>query len=188
MRGGKAAERLTVSGGRAPCPILPLERGYRESLAERKGLGIDSLFMKTAPLVVAVVTVATLPLVLSSFGCNKKEDAPPAPSATPVVVAPPPTTAATPLLPVQPSAAIPLLKTVGPRSDGGAAAAGAKGDAGITVAKIDAAVPPPLGFPPGMPTIALPHPSALPGLASSVVGGIIQHFPPPIIPPPSSSQ
>jgi hypothetical protein len=147
--------------------------------------------MKTAPLVVAVVTAATLPLVLSSFGCNKKEDAPPAPSATAAVAAPPPTTAApsaTQLLPVQPSAAIPLLKTGGPRPDGGAATAGAKGDAAITVAKFDAAVPPPVGFPPGMPTIALPHPSALPGLASSVVGGIIQHLPPPIIPPPNPSQ
>jgi hypothetical protein len=144
--------------------------------------------MKTAPLVVAVVTTAFLPVVLSSFGCNKKEDAPPAPSATAAVVATPPTAAplATPLVPVQPSAAIPLIKTTGPRSDGGAAAG--KGDAGITVARADVAAPPAVGFPPGMPTIALPHPSALPGLASSVVGGIIQNLPTPIIPAPNPSQ
>ena len=142
--------------------------------------------MKTAPLVVAVVTTAFLPVVLSSFGCNKQEDTPPAPSATAAVVAPPPTAAppATPLVPVQPSAAIPLIKT-GPRTDGGAAA---KGDAGITVARADAAAPPAVGLPPGMPTIALPHPSALPGLASSIVGGIIQNLPPPIIPAPNPSQ
>jgi hypothetical protein len=143
--------------------------------------------MKTAPLVVAVVTAATLPALLSSFGCNKKEDAPPTPSATAVAVATPPTTAAptaTPLLPTQPN--IPLMKTVGPRSDAGAAIA--KGDAAVAVAKADAAAPPVVGLPPGFPTIALPHPSALPGLASSVVGGIIQNLPPPIIPPPNPSQ
>jgi hypothetical protein len=148
--------------------------------------------MKTAPLVVAVITAATLPALLFSPGCNKKEDAPPAPSATAAVVAPPPTTAApaaTPIMPVQPSSTIPFIKTVGPRSDAGSAAtASAKGDAGVTVAKADAAAPPVVGLPPGIPTIALPHPSALPGLASSVVGGIIQHLPPPIIPPPNPSQ
>jgi hypothetical protein len=91
-------------------------------------------------------------------------------------------------LPVQPSAAIPVIKTAGPRADAGAAAA-AKGDAGPVVAKADAAPPPAVGLPPGMPTVALPHPSALPGLASSVVGGIIQNLPPPpIIPPPNPSQ
>jgi len=143
--------------------------------------------MKTAPLVVAVITAALAP-VLSSFGCNKKEDAPPAPSATAIAVAPPPTAAApsaTPLLPTQPT--IPLLKTVGPRTDAGGDAA-AKSDGAITVARADAAVPPIVTLPPGMPTIALPPPSALPGLASSVVGGIIQHFPTPIIPPPNPSQ
>jgi len=167
---------------------LPLERGYPESLAERKGLGIDSLLMKTAPLVVAVVTVAVLPAVLCSFGCNKKEDTPPAPSATAAVVAPPATAApsATPLLPTQPT--IPLLKTIGPRTDAGVTA-GAKSDAAVVVARVDAAPPPVVvGLPPGIPTIALPPPSALPGLASSVVGGIIQHLPPPIIPAPNPSQ
>jgi hypothetical protein len=142
--------------------------------------------MKTAPLVVAVVTVTILPVVLSSFGCNKKEDAAPVPSATALVAAPPPSTAApsaTPLLPTQPT--IPLMKTVGPRTDAGA---GAKSDAAVAVARADAAAVPTVGLPPGLPTVALPHPSALPGLASSIVGGIIQHLPPPIIPPPTSSQ
>lgn len=138
--------------------------------------------MKTAPLVVAVVTVTILPVVLSSFGCNKKEDAAPVPSATALVAAPPPSTAApsaTPLLPTQPN--IPLMKTVGPRAD-----AGVRSDA--AVARADAAAVPTVGLPPGFPTVALPHPSALPGLAASVVGGIIQHFPPPIIAPPNPSQ
>ena len=145
--------------------------------------------MKTAPLVVAVVTAATLPVMMSSFGCNKKEDAAPAPSATAAAVAPPPTTAApaaTPLVPVQPSAAIPLIKTAGPRTDAGAAAA-SKGDAAV-VAKVDAAAAPTVALPPGIPTIAMPPASALPGLASSVVGGIIQNLPPPIVPPPNPSQ
>lgn len=171
-------------------PIPPLERGYPESLAERKGLGIDSLLMKTAPLVVAVVTAAIMPVMLSSFGCNKKEDTPAAPSATAAAVAPPPTTAAptaTAILPVQPSSMIPFIKTVGPRTDAGAATAKV-GDAGMTVAKADVVAPPVVGLPPGIPTVALPHPSALPGLASSVVGGIIQNLPPPIIPPPNPSQ
>ena len=144
--------------------------------------------MKTAPLVVAVITIATLPVILWSFGCNKKEDAPPpAPSATVAVVAPPPTNGAplgTPLLPTQPN--IPLMKTVGPRSDAGAAAA-AKTDGAPAVARVDAAVPPVVALPPGFPTIAIPPPSALPGLASSVVGGILQTFPP-IIPPPNPSR
>jgi len=170
-------------------PIPSLERGYRESLAERKGLGIDSLLMKTAPLVVAVVAASVFPVALSSLGCNKKEDAAPAPSATAAVVAPPPTTAAPSIAPpVAPASAnIPLIKTTGPRADGGATAA-AKGDAGPAVARADAAAPPAVGLPPGMPTIALPPASALPGLASSVVGGIIQNLPPPIIPPPNPSQ
>jgi hypothetical protein len=73
------------------------------------------------------------------------------------------------------------LKTVGPHSD-----AGAKGDA-APVARADAAAPPVVGLPPGMPTVALPPPSALPGLANSVMGGIIQHLPPPIIPAPNPS-
>src|SRR4051812_40857300 len=131
--------------------------------------------MKTAPLVVAVVAAAMLPAMLSSFGCNKKEDAPPAPSATAVAGQPPAAAAApsaTPPLPTQPN--IPLMKTVGPRSDAGAAA---KGDAAVTVAKADVVTPPVVALPTGFPTIALPHPSALPGLASSVVGGIIQNLP-----------
>jgi hypothetical protein len=146
--------------------------------------------MKTASLIVAVVTASALPIALSSFGCNKKEDAAPAPSATPAVVAPPATTtgpaAITPPVP-PPSANIPLIKTGAPRADGGAAAV--KSDAGPVVARADVAPPPPLGLPPGLPTIALPPASALPGLASSVVGGIIQNLPsPPIIPPPNPSQ
>ena len=178
--GGPEAQRARI-------PLL--ERGYRESLAERKALGIDSQVMKTAPLVVAVVAASILPVALSSFGCNKKEDAAPAPSATAAVVAPPPTTAA-PVVPppvLPPSANIPLIKTTGSRSDAGAVAA--KADAGPAVASADAAAPPAVGLPPGLPTIALPPPSALPGLASSVVGGIIQNLPPPpIIPPPNPSQ
>lgn len=146
--------------------------------------------MKTAPLVVAVVTAAMLPALLSSFGCNKKEDAPPAPSATAAAVAQPPTTAAptaTPLVPVQPSAAIPLIKTTGPKTDAAAAvkagdaAVAAKGDGGATSA-------PTVALPPGLPTIALPPASALPGMAASAVGGIIQNLPPPIIPTPNPTQ
>jgi hypothetical protein len=146
--------------------------------------------MKTAPLVVAVVTIAVLPAVLSSFGCNKKEDAPPPmPSATAAVVATPPATTPAAAIPppLAPSQQIPLIKTTtGPaRADGGAITA-AKADAGATTASTDAAAAiPTVVLPPGLPTIALPPASALPGLASSVVGGIIQNLPPPIIPPPN---
>ena len=172
---------------RGPIPLL--SRGYRESLAERKGLGIDSHVMKTAPLVVAVVTATILPAVLSSFGCNKKEDAtPPIPSAT-AVVAPPPTTAApaaTPIAPVQPTATVAVgAKPAAPHGD---AAAGAH-----SVAHADAAgVPPPVvALPPGMQTVALPHPSALPGMAASAasaLGGMIQNLPPPILPQPNPTK
>jgi hypothetical protein len=180
------AGRLGAAG-----PIPLLERGYRESLAERKALGIDSQVMKTAPLVVAVVTASVFPLALASFGCDKKEDVAPAPSATAAVAAPPPTTAAPSIAPpvAPPEANIPVIKTTGPRGDAGAGAtAASKSDAGPAVARADAAPPPAVGLPPGLPTIALPPPSALPGLASSVVGGIIQALPPPIIPPPNPSQ
>jgi hypothetical protein len=170
---------------------IPLfDPGYRESLAERKGLGIDSQVMKTAPLVVAVVTAAVLPAVLSSFGCNKKEDAPqPMSTATVAVVAPPPTTAvpaATPIAPVQPTATVAVGKAAAPAAHRGDAAAGA-----APVARADAAPPPVVGLPPpppGMQTVALPHPSALPGMAASVVSGMIQNLPPPIIPPPNPTQ
>jgi hypothetical protein len=140
--------------------------------------------MKTAPLVVAVITAAVLAAVLSSFGCDKKDDAPsPMPSATAAVVAPPPTTAApaaTPIAPVQPTATVAVGKPAAPRGDAAAGAA--------SVARADAAPPPVVGLPPGMQTVALPHPSALPGMAASVVSGMIQKLPPPIIPQPNPTQ
>jgi hypothetical protein len=143
--------------------------------------------MKTAPLVVAVITASVLPAVLSSFGCNKKEDAPqPMPSATAAVVAPPPTAAvpaATPIAPVQPTATVAVGKPAAPRGDAAAGAA--------SVAHGDAAPPPVVGLPPpppGMQTVALPHPSALPGMAASVVSSMIKNLPPPIIAPPNPTQ
>jgi hypothetical protein len=150
--------------------------------------------MKTAPLVVAVISTAVVPVVLTSFGCNKKEDAPPPmPSATVAVAATAPAAAtAAPIAPpLAPSQQIPLIKTtIGVRTDAGTVVA--KNDAALATAGTDAATTPTVNLPPGMPTIAiptvLPPASALPGLASSVVGGIIQNLPPPIIPPPNPSK
>ncbi|MET0591935.1 MAG: hypothetical protein ABW133_04500, partial [Polyangiaceae bacterium] len=100
--------------------------------------------MKTAPLVVAVVSTAVVPVVFASLGCNKKEDAPPPlPTATAAVVATAPTAAtAAPIAPpVPPSAQIPLIKTTtGVRTDAGAVAA--KGDAAGATAGTDAAATP----------------------------------------------
>jgi hypothetical protein len=147
--------------------------------------------MKTAPLLVAVVIASVPPIVFSSFGCNKKEDAPPpAPSGTTAIAATTAPTAApapTPLLPVQPSSVAAKATVAVPRGDAAPPAA-AKADAAVVGVRTDAAAAPTIAIPPGLPTIALPHPSAIPGIASSVVDGIMKQLPPPIIPPPNPTQ
>jgi hypothetical protein len=179
---GKAAENLVVSGDAAARERGHLRRGYRESLAERKGLGIDSRFMKTAPLVVTIVAAVVLPALLSSLGCNKKEDPVPMPGATTAVAVPTQATAAptvtAPIAP--PTNTVPLLRTT-PLIHGDA---GVRSDAAVVVARADAASAATIGLPPGLPTIALPPASAIPGIASSIVGGIMGALPPPILPTP----
>jgi hypothetical protein len=123
--------------------------------------------METSKLAVVAVAMAVVPELLF-LGCNKKEDLAPAPSATQAAAPPPPS-------PPPPSATAPVATA--PRAPQKIAI---RGDAGardgsvavLTVALPDAAVVALPGLPqiPPMPTF---HPSALPGIASGIVGGIV---------------
>jgi hypothetical protein len=134
--------------------------------------------MKTRKLAAVAVAIAVVP-ALVSFGCNKKEDLAPAPSATQVATQPPPTPppAATPT--VAP-AATPQRVVAKPAGD-----AGARDGSVVAAARIDAAVlPVPPGFPQNLPQIPTIQPSALPAIASGIVGGIVSALPSGLIPPP----
>lgn len=130
--------------------------------------------MNTSRLVLTAVTIAVIPAFVS-MGCNKKEDEAPAPSAT------------TPAPPPPPATPPPASATEAPKPVAAVARPVAKGDGGV--AKGDAAVVllslPDAGkiaFPttiPTMPTIAA---SALPGIASGIVGGVIGAIPTNLIP------
>ncbi|HEX9295905.1 MAG TPA: hypothetical protein VF881_08715 [Polyangiaceae bacterium] len=129
--------------------------------------------MNTPNVGLAAITLAVLP-ALVSLGCNKKEDEPlPVASVVPVVPAPPPPPAAPPpaVAPTAAPVAGPQVKTV------------AKGDSGARVAvAADGGALPPLAV--GLPPVPTLHPSALPALASSIVGGIVQAIPSGMMPPP----
>src|SRR5438874_5233580 len=83
-------------------------------------------------LVAAVAAVAILP-ALVSFGCNRKEDLAPAPSATQAPAPPPPPPTATPAPP--PAAPAPQHAAV----KATASDAGAKDGAVVVLPRIDAA-------------------------------------------------
>src|SRR5439155_5876760 len=84
-------------------------------------------------LVAAVAAVAIVP-ALVSFGCNRKEDLAPAPSATQAPAPPPPPPAATPASPPVAPAAAPHLAAKATTGD-----AGAKDGAAAAAARPDAA-------------------------------------------------
>ncbi|HKQ69355.1 MAG TPA: hypothetical protein VJT73_08450 [Polyangiaceae bacterium] len=133
--------------------------------------------MKTQRLVLATVVVAVVPALLS-FGCNKKEDEPPAPSATPAAApAPPPVTATAPAPPAAAQPATPAK--IAQRSDAGVKDAATKA-AALT---IDAAGFPTIPAIPAIPPIATIAPSQLPGVASAVVGAVVGALPPGLVPP-----
>jgi hypothetical protein len=134
--------------------------------------------MKTRTLAAVAAAIVVVP-ALVSFGCNKKEDLAPAPSATQAPAPPPPPAAA----PVQPTAAAPAAAPQHVVAKVAVGDAGAKDGATVVVALPDAAAIAIPGLPlvPNLPTI---HPSALPAIASGVVGGIIGALPSGLIPPP----
>jgi hypothetical protein len=133
--------------------------------------------MRTPKLVVTAVVLAVVP-PLASLGCNKKEDVVPAPSATvapptapPPVVTPPPVVQPVTVAPVVAPKALPKID------------AGVRPEAGIPSLKFDAGALPPL--PTALPTLPNIPASALPGIASGIVGGIIGALPSGVIPVPS---
>jgi hypothetical protein len=132
--------------------------------------------MKTSKLAAVAVVLALAPAVVS-FGCNKKEDLAPAPSATPVATLPPPTAAPAP--PPAAPAAPPVPQKVAAKLPADAGT-GTRDSAVVLVAFPDAAV---VQLPPGLPQIPTIHPSALPAIASGIVGGIIGALPSGLIPP-----
>jgi hypothetical protein len=136
--------------------------------------------MQTRQLAAIALTFAVAP-ALVFFGCNRKEDLAPAPSATqPVAVAPPPVAAPPPAAP----APQPVAVKAAPRGDAGARDGAVSrltlpDAAGLVLALPDAGI-----FAlPAVPPVPIIHPSALPGIASSIVGGIIGALPPGVIPP-----
>ncbi len=133
--------------------------------------------MKRRKLVAVAVALAVVP-ALVSFGCNKKEDLAPAPSAT---QAPPPPPAATPTQ-------APAAQAPAPQQHAAVKVAvtdaGAKDGATAVVGKVDAAqvaIPTLPQVPTQVPNIPV---SALPGIASAAIGGIIGALPSGLIPPP----
>jgi len=122
-----------------------------------------------APLVVAVVPA------LVFLGCNKKEDIAPAPSATQAAPPPPPPPPAAPPPAPAPAPAAPTRAAVKMTGD-----AGARDGAVFAVPLIEAGA---VALP-GLPQIPQIHPSALPAIASGIVGGIVGALPSGLIPPP----
>lgn len=127
--------------------------------------------MNTSRLVLAAVTIAVIP-ALVSLGCNKKEDEVPAPSAS---VAAPPPPAETPAAAAATEAPKVVVLTK-PLAKGDAGAA--KGDAAVAVLQLVD------GGKVAFPTIPVIPVSAIPGVASAIVGGVIGAIPSNLIPPP----
>jgi hypothetical protein len=121
----------------------------------------------------AVAAVTALVPALVSFGCNRKEDLAPAPSAT--QAPPPPPPAATPVPSPTPAPA-PAPQRVGVKVGD----AGAKDGATVVFAIPDAAgvAVPTLPQVPNIPA------SSLPAIASGIIGGIVGALPSGLIPPP----
>src|SRR5882672_5911191 len=132
---------------------------------------LDSRAMQTSKLAVVAVAMAVVP-ALVFLGCNKKEDLAPAPSATQAAAPPPPPSPPPPTAAPAPSPQHAPVK-VAARGD-----AGARDGAVVAVALPEAAV---LALP-AIPQIPTFHPSALPALASSIVGGIVAAIPSGLIP------
>jgi hypothetical protein len=130
--------------------------------------------MQTRTLAAAAVSLAVVP-ALVSIGCNKKEDLAPAPSATQAAAPPPAATPPPAPTPAPAPAPAPAALKVAVRGD-----AGAKDGATVVVALPDAA---PVAIP-SLPQIPTIHPSALPAIASGIVGGIVGALPSGLIPPP----
>jgi hypothetical protein len=126
---------------------------------------------KLAAVAVALVVVP----VLAFFGCNKKEDLAPAPSATQAPVPAPPPPAVTP----PPPPAAPVTTPQHAAMKVTTLEAGTR-DAAVVMAVPDAAR---VAIPalPQLPSIA---PSSLPSIASGIVGGIVGALPSGLIPPP----
>jgi hypothetical protein len=134
---------------------------------------LDSRAMQTSKLAAVAVAMTVVP-ALVCLGCNKKEDLAPAPSATQAAAPPPPPSPPPPsATPAATAPRAPVKAAV--RSD-----AGVRDGAVVVVALPDAAI---VALP-GLPQIPTIHPSALPALASSIVGGIIGAIPSGLIPPP----
>jgi hypothetical protein len=129
---------------------------------------------RTSTFAVAALVIAVGP-ALVSFGCNKKEDIAPAPSATQVAPPPPPPPPAAPPPAPAPAPAAPVQRAAVKAGD-----AGARDGAVFAVPLIDAGA---VALP-GLPQIPQIHPSALPGIASGIVGGIMGALPSGLIPPP----
>ncbi len=130
--------------------------------------------METRKLAAVAVALVVIPL-LAFFGCNKKEDLAPAPSATQVPVSPPPTPPAT----AAPPPAAPITAPQRAAMKVTTLEAGVR-DAAVVLAVPDAAR---VAIPalPQLPGIA---PSSLPSIASNIVGGIVGALPSGLIPPP----
>ena len=126
--------------------------------------------MNTTRAVLAVVAIGCIS-TLASVGCNKKEDEAPAPSAS-APAAPPPPVTPPPVAPTEAPKVVVLTKPL-PKGDGGVP----KGDAGIVVLRLAD------GGKVAFPTIPVIPVSAIPGVASAIVGGVIGAIPPNLLPP-----
>ncbi len=126
--------------------------------------------MKTTRAVLAVVAISSLS-TLASVGCNKKEDEAPAPSAL-APAAPPPPASPPPVAATEAPKVVVLSKPL-PKGDGGVPRA----DAGIVVLQLAD------GGKVAFPTIPVIPVSAIPGIASAVLGGVIGAIPPNLLPP-----
>ncbi len=142
--------------------------------------------METRTLAAIVLTLAVVP-ALASFGCNRKEDLAPAPSATQPPVAPPPVAAPPPAAPIVTPQ--PIAGKAAPRGDAGVH------DAAALALKLPDGAPVSFALPdgavvviPALPPIPTLHPSALPAIASGIVGGIIGALPPGLVPAPAPSK
>jgi hypothetical protein len=127
--------------------------------------------MNTSRLVLTSVAIAIIP-ALVFMGCNKKEDEVPAPSA--VAPAPPPPPATPPPAAATEAPKVVVLAKPLARGDGGVA----KGEAGAVVVQLLD------GGKVAFPTIPVIPISAIPGVASAIVGGVIGAIPSNLIPPP----